>query len=74
MSELINIQTFKHVPSRFCLTLLETVHIHKGCCQTHSESADDVRGQSSGDTCIRLWASGTVQCRVKTRLGAFPWS
>jgi hypothetical protein len=73
MSELENVQTFKCVLSYFCFTPLETVQIHKGCCQTQSESADDVRGQSSDDTGIRLWASGTVQYRVKIRPGAFPW-
>ena len=51
--------------TQLCLTQLETVHPHKGCCQTQSESADDVRGQSSSDTGIQLRASGTVQCRVK---------
>ena len=73
MSELINVQTFKCVLSSFWLTPLETVHPHKGCCQTHSESADDVRGQSSDDTGIRLRASGAVQYREKIRPGAFPW-
>jgi hypothetical protein len=51
MSELINVQTFKYVLSRFCFSPLETVQIHKGCCQTQSESADDVRGQSKSE-CI----------------------
>jgi|GraSoiStandDraft_41_1057321.scaffolds.fasta_scaffold157640_2 hypothetical protein len=50
MSKWVNVQTFKCVLSRFCRTLLETVHRHEGCCQTQSENADDVRGRSSGDT------------------------
>jgi hypothetical protein len=73
MSELENVQTFKCVLSYFCFTPLETVQIHKGCCQTQSESAEDVRGQSSDDTGIWLRASGAVQYRVKIRPEAFPW-
>jgi len=73
MSELLNVQTFKQMDStQLCLTQLETVHPHKGCCK-HRVS---VQTMSEGSPVPHMNTAADVRDSAvsgETRLGAFLW-